>query len=182
MDSSEIKIPINKSHLALTILKYILIMSIGIWFITSPPQLNTPILDDRAITTTFGITILIIFGFFAFFSIKKLHSNLPGLTISNKGICDNGKGLGNEVILWSDISEIDKQKVGGELFIKVSVINPHHYINLQKSTINKNLLLLNLQKYNAPFMISCKTLKCSPEELKLLLDKSLSTFNHNPIS
>ena len=167
-----IEISLSKKKLSLMLLGALAFVAIGLWFIISPPIITNSYWGNPTTIAVAGYASIFFFGLCAFFIIKKLPDNKPGLIIEQEGLIDNSSGVSTGQILWDDIERISVIEIHRQKLIMLHVINPQDYIDKQTSTFKRKMMQLNYKMYGTPLSISSNGLKISFDELlSTLTDK-----------
>ncbi len=104
--------------------------------------------------------------------LNRILNKDPGLTINKKGIIDNSRLLAIGEINWTDITEINNNKIFFDDCIMLKVKNPQHYISKQTGLLKKILLTLENKYYGSPVNISSSGLNIKEKELFSLVHKN----------
>ena len=146
----------------------------GFWFIIKPPKNDNPLLGNPTVILLEGIASILFFGLCAFFYIRKLLDNKPGLINDNIGLIDNSSGVSVGQILWNNIENISVIKIFGQKLILIKVNNPQEYINKQVNYVKKKVMQTNMNLYGAPLSITSNALKIKFDELLNILNGHLN--------
>ncbi len=186
-NSNIIEIQLSKTKLVLLFLAAVTFVGIGIWLITTEPpeSLRISFFGLLKFTTTntklffvcLGLVSILLFGSAAFFNLKKLRDNSPGLIITEVGVTDNSSATSIGFIPWEDVIKIEEIKVAHQKFINLIVKNPQEYINKQKSAFKRKTMEINYNMYGTVVPISANSLKCKHSELKAMLEQKFADFN-----
>ncbi|MEP7265868.1 MAG: STM3941 family protein [Bacteroidota bacterium] len=116
---------------------------------------------------SFSIYLLLgaVSGFIAVYTIKRLAEKGPGLILNKLGIIDNSGLVSAGTIFWSDIEEINSNKVLFSDCIIVKVKNPSRYVKNQKNLFKRIWLGLELRHYGSPVNISVGGLRIKFKDL-----------------
>ncbi len=167
----QIEIKLSKIKLLLALLGSLTFIGLGLWLIINPPSTEHYHRYSPTTMLLAGYASVIFFGLCAFFFIRKLPDNRPGLIIDNLGLSDNSSGVAGGLILWSDIINISVLKIQRQKFIMLQVKNPEEYINRQTSAFKRKIMEMNFKMYGSPLSITSNGLKISFHELhKLVVD------------
>ncbi len=167
----KIEIKLSKIKILLALLGSLTFVGLGLWLVINPP--TTSHYHHYSPTTILlaGYASIIFFGLCAFFFIRKLPDNRPGLIIDYLGLSDNSSGVAGGQILWSDIINISVLKIQRQKFIMLQVKNPEEYINRQTNAFKRKMMEMNFKMYGSPLNITSNGLKISFDELhKLVVD------------
>ena len=167
-----IEISLSKSKIVLMLLGALTFVGIGLWFVIAPPTIENSFWGSPTKLAIVGYASIIFFGLCAFFLIRKLPDNKPGLIIDDIGLTDNSSGLSAGRILWSDIENISVIEIHKQKLIMLQVKNPQNYIDRQTSVFKRKNMELNNKMYGTPLSLTSNGLKTSFDELmKILIDK-----------
>lgn len=170
-----IEIPLSKAKLVLLLFGALAFIALGLWFIIAPPVIQNSIWGGPLKIAIAGYASVIFFGLCAFFLIRKLPDNRPGLIIDEKGLEDNSSGVSGKRIPWSDISKISVIEIQRQKIILLEVKNPQEYISKQTSGFKKKIMEMNFRLYGTPLSLSSNGLKISFDELFKLLNENFET-------
>ena len=177
-----VEIALSKSKIFLMLFGALIFVSIGIWFVIAPPVIKNPFWGNPTKIAIVGYAAILFFGLCAFFILRKLSDNKPGLIIDDKGLIDNSSGLSAGYVPWSDIEEISVIEIQGQQLIMLHVINPQKYIDSQKNALKRKGMELNHKMYRTPIFITTNGLKISFDKLFALLTDQLKESRHLPLS
>ncbi len=181
----EIRIPFNKVKLVLFLLGSILLVVVGIYFITYQPDLNNGVRTKHNTWGRFlgsffvGFITVLFFGAIAITLLKKIFLDSYSVLIRKSDLIDNSVGISKKKILFSDITTTSIMKFGSNEFIFIYLSNPKEYINNQKNFFDKFLMKLNNRFYNTPIMINKHAVKYNFEELHSLLKNEIQNYKRN---
>ena len=180
MTTSEqpIKIPISKKKLFLMLVGALAFVACGLWFIISPPIITNSHWGNSTKLALVGFVSIIFFGLCAFFLIRKLLDNKPGLIIDQTGLTDNSSGVSAGHILWLDIEDISVIEIHRQKLILLKVRNPQEYIDKQASDFKRKMMQMHYKLYGTPLSITSNGLKISFEELLSTLTEKLKQARH----
>ncbi|MCX7343521.1 MAG: hypothetical protein NT128_05205 [Proteobacteria bacterium] len=116
-------------------------------------------------------------GSAAFFILKKLCDNSPGLIITEEGVTDNSSATSVGFIPWEDVIKIEEIKISHQKFINLVLRDPQTYIDKQKSAFKRRAMKMNYNMCGTPVSISANSLKCSYKELKAMLEQKFVEYN-----
>ena len=118
--SNVIEIQLSKTKLFFSLLGAIIFAGIGFWLIAiEPPEtfylkffglLKFTITNTKLFFACLGLLVILIFGSFAFLTLKKIRDNLPGLIITRDGITDNSNAASVGFIPWEDVIKIEQKE------------------------------------------------------------------------
>lgn len=114
---------------------------------------------------SFWLILASIFGFVTGYAIKRLAEKGPGLILNKLGIIDNSGLVSAGTIFWSDIEEVNSNKILFSDCIIIKVKNPRRYITNQKNLFKRIWLALELRYYGSPVNISVGGLKIKFKDL-----------------
>ena len=167
MRSSEqtIEIPLNKTKIVMMMIGSLIFVIIGFWFVIAPPEIENSFWGDQTKLAIIGYASIFFFGLCAYFFIRKLPDNKPGLVIDDSGLIDNSGGFSAGPISWSDIEDISVMQIQKQKMIMIYVRNPQEYIDRQTSFLKRKGMQLSYKSYGTPINISSTGLKTSFDEL-----------------
>ena len=174
----QIEIPLSKKKIFLMLVGALAFVAIGLWFIISPPTITNSYWGNPTIIALAGYASIIFFGLCAFFLIRKLPDNKPGLIIDQTGLTDNSSGVSAGQVLWSDIEAISVIEIHRQKLIMLKVRNPQEYIDKQTSGFKRKMMQMNFKLYGTPLSITSNGLKISFEELLSTLTEKLKQARH----
>ncbi len=167
-----IEIPLSKQKLILMLTGAIAFVSIGLWFVISPPAIENAYWGNPTKMMIAGYASILFFGLCTFYLIRKLTDSKPGLILDDSGLTDNSSAISVGQILWSDIESISVIEIHKQKLLKIHVKNPHEYSNKQTSGLKRKMMEMNNNMYGTPLSISANSLKISFDDLlKMLTDK-----------
>ena len=174
-DSETIEIPISKIRLVLMLLGCLGFVAAGVFFVTSPYKVVSPI--ARSVTMIFiaGCLSILFFGFVGIAIVKRLFDKAPGIIISEAGITDNSGGIPAGFVPWSDIIAVKKLEVGHQRFVNLVVKNRKEYIRRQKNVVKRKFMQKNFTVYGG-IGISPNSLDINYPELEDIIQKRFSDF------
>jgi len=178
-NTEQIAIPLSKGKMVMILIGALTFVSIGIWFVISPPAIKNEFLSNPTFLLVAGITSIIFFGLCAGVIFKKLLDKRAGLIIDKTGITDNASGVSAGHIPWCDITGIKTAQVMNQKFLMILVANPNDYINRQTNVIKRKGAEINYKSYGSPISISANTLNCNFDKLENILQ---AQFAKNKIS
>ncbi|HKR05566.1 MAG TPA: STM3941 family protein [Bacteroidia bacterium] len=129
--------------------------------ITGNTSFSIGILFNVAIS----LALAVVSGYVAGYSIKRMSDTGPGLVLNKEGFTDNSGLVSAGHISWSDVEEINSNKVGFVRCVIVKVKNPEKYIANQKSPFKRTWLKLENRYYGSPVNISVGGLKIKFKDL-----------------
>ncbi len=111
---------------------------------------------DMALIINIIINALLaaISGIISLYAIKRWNEKGPGLVLNKIGIIDNSGIVSAGMIFWSDVEEINSNKVIFTDCIIIKVKNPERYIRNQKSLFKQIWLGLENKYFGSPVNIS----------------------------
>lgn len=168
-----IEIVLSKSKIVLMLLGALTFVAIGMWFVVSPPIIENSYWGGATKIAVVGYASIIFFGLCAFFFIRKLQDNKPGLIIDDTGLVDNSSGLSAGHILWSDIENVSVIEIYRQKLIMLQVKNPRQYIDRQASLLKRKSMELNNKMYGTPLSITSNGLKTTFDNLLTILTEKL---------
>ena len=173
VSGQRIEIALSKSKIVLMLLGALTFVAIGLWFVIAPPTIENSYWGNPTKIAIAGYASIIFFGLCAFFFIRKLPDNKPGLIIDDTGLVDNSSGLSAGHILWSDIENISVIEIHRQKLIMLQVKNPQLYIDRQTSLFKRKGMELNNKMYGTPLSITANGLKTSFDNLMTILTDKL---------
>jgi len=169
----QIEIPLSKKRIFLMLLGALVFFAIGLWFVISPPTISNSYWGNPTKLAIVGYASIVFFGLCAFYLIRKLPDNKPGLIIDQTGLTDNSSGVTAGEILWSDIQGISVMEIHRQKLIMFHVKNPQDYIDKQKSSFKRKMMQMNYKMYGTPLGITSNGLRISFDELLSTLKDKL---------
>ncbi len=131
--------------------------------------------DDPVFIQAMGLAAVAFFGLTGFVSAKILVTKKPGLILNAQGITDQSSGLSAGFIPWSDVTQIGENKVKGQKFATIFVVDPMIYIE-RGNRLAQAAKNTNLKISGTPINISANTLKLSHDELMQLLQEFFVSY------
>ena len=144
-----IEIELDKKKLFLMLIGALIFVSIGFWFVISPPTIQNAFLGNPSRIAIIGYASIIFSGLCVFFLIQKLFDNKPGLIIDKNGIVDNSVGS-PRIVLWSEIESISVVNIHRQKLILIHIKNPQDYIVRQTNGFKRKMMAMNYKMYDAP--------------------------------
>ncbi len=126
-----------------------------------------------------AVLALAFFSVVLWYAYQRLRDNQPGLIVSDEGITDHSSAVGAGFIPWSDVLEINEQRMLGVHYVRVKVKNPEDYIDRQSGFLKRFMMRRNQQTFKAGLAISASSIRCSFEELKDLLDRRFKAYQES---
>ena len=170
----EVIIPVSRTRITLMLLGSLIFVSMGLWFMISPPELQNPIFGNKSALFILGLLAVLFFGISAILLIIKLFEQKPGLVIGREGILDNSSSVAAGLIKWEDLMDIGVIEVQKQKLLMLYVQNPHEYIKRQKSAIKRKIMQINYKSYSTPISISTNGLGCKFDELHDLVKQYMA--------
>lgn len=174
MESNTITIPLSKSKTFIWLIVANAFVATGCWLLFGNPKFNNALFDNPWFTKTVGTASLVFFGLGAYFFIRKLMANGPGLVINDIGIDDYSSAVAVK-IYWEDIESIESKQIQSQPIILVKVSNPQTYIDRAKG-FNRKMMAMNYKYYGTPVSISANGLQISFDELLQLISARFETY------
>ncbi len=168
-----IEIALSKKKIFLMLLGALAFVTIGLWFVISPPTISNSYWGNPTKIAITGYASILFFGLCAFVLIKKLPDKKPGLIIDQEGLTDNSSAVSAGQILWSDIEDISVTEIHRQKLIMLQVSNPEDYIDKQTNGFKRKMMQMNYKMYGTPLSITSNGLKVSFDELLLTLTDKL---------
>lgn len=109
--SSKVEISLSKTKITGLFVGSIMIVILGILFISIPEAFVSPIVRSPEVIRISGVLSAVFFGICLVFITHKLFDNKPGLIIDQYGITNNTNAMGIGLIEWDDITGIEKKQV-----------------------------------------------------------------------
>lgn len=172
-------IPLSKSKIVLMLLGALMFVAGGIWFVFYPPSVENSIWVTPFEIKAAGYASMLFFGACAFFFIRKLPDDKPGLIIDDTGLTDNSSGLPAGQILWSDIEKVSVIEISGQRIIMLTARNPQDYIDRQTSLFVRKGMELNNRLYGTPLSLTANGLKISFDDLLATVTKKFEETRMN---
>ena len=175
-DAKQVEVPLSKQKLFLMLIGSIIFVTIGFWFLISPPKISNPVLGNPVLIAITGLGSILFFGLGIFIFIKKLSDKSPGLIITGEGFTDNSSGVSAGFVSWRDLLEIKETVVFNQKLLMFIVKNPENYINRQPNPLKRKAMEVNYKSFGSPISVSANGLECDFNELKTLLDNKFHDF------
>jgi serine phosphatase RsbU (regulator of sigma subunit) len=125
--------------------------------------------DSFSIGSAYSILINLILsaasGFLSIYAAKRWLDKGPGLEINKLGIIDNSGFVSAGNIFWSDVEEVNTNKILFSDCIIIKVKNPERYIRNQKNPFKRMWLRMENRYYGSPVNISTGGLKFKAKDL-----------------
>lgn len=172
MLNNEIKISLDKSKLRFMVFLAFLFVIAGVWFITEPTKLITPLLPSRGAVIAVGVLSIAFAGICLVIIFQKIGDRNPGLVINADGITDNSSGVSTGLIPWSVIEQVTTARVKNQPFILLHVTDGEQRIAAERNAMKRQLMKINRRMYGTPVCISTGTLQCSFDELYRIINDS----------
>jgi hypothetical protein len=172
LTAQRIEIPLSKSKLVLMLLGSFTFIAIGFWFIIVPPTPSNSFWGSSIKIAVVSYASILFFGICAFFIIRKIGNNKPGLIIDETGLIDNSSGVSIGRISWSEIEDIFVVEINRQKLIMLQVRNPEEHI-ARNSGFKRKMMQMNYKTYGSPLSITSNGLKISFKELHTILIKKL---------
>jgi hypothetical protein len=172
---NRIEIPLSKKKITLIFIGSVIAVALGAWFVTAPDTFSKGPLRSELVVYIVGLAAIVFFGMVAFYALRKLPDNKPGMIIDESGITDNSSGVAAGQILWSDINSVSVITVQKQSFILLHVKNPQDYIDRQRGIFKKKMMQMNYKMYGSPLTLSANGLKITFDELYELVLHHSST-------
>lgn len=153
---------------------------LGIWLVFYPPSTESSFWVTPSKMKLAGCASMIFFGFCAFFFIRKLPDDKPGLILDDIGITDNSSGLPAGQVLWLDIKKVSVIEISGQRIIMLKAKNPQDYIDRQTSLFVRKSMELNNRLYGTPLSQTANGLKISFDDLLALVSEKFENARRNP--
>ena len=169
-----IEIPLSKTNIFLMLIGSLTFVAIGLSFVITPPTIQNSFWGNPTKIVIAGYASIIFFGLCAFFFIRKLPDNKPGLIIDNIGLTDNSSGVSAGQILWSDIEYISVIEIHRQKLIMLHVKNPQDYIDKHTTGFKRKMMKMNFKMYGTPLSLTSNGLKISFNELFTTLTNKLN--------
>ncbi len=112
-----------------------------------------------------NLALGIVSGYLAVFALRRMFNKDPGLVLNKEGIIDNSGLVSAGAVSWSEVQEINSNKILFADCIIVKVKNPAKYIKNQNSFFKRKWLSLENRYYGSPVNISVSGLKIKFKEL-----------------
>lgn len=177
MNDQSIQIDISKSKLVKLLLGCLAFVAICSWILIYQPEIGNPVFDNVIVKYGVMATGVLFFGLLAFFYIRKLGDNKAGIVIDDNGIFDNSSALAAGFIPWVDVKQVKTVEVSKQKLLMIIVNNPADYISRRKNIVGKKAMAFNERKYGSPVSITANALKCSTDELYILIERKRREMN-----
>ena len=164
-----LEIPLSKKKITLILIGSIVFVMLGIWFVIDSDKFSRGPLRNPTIVSIVGVAAILIFGVLAFYALRKLPDNKPGLIMDESGLTDNSSAVSAGHILWTDINDLSVMTIQKQHFILLHVKNPQDYIGRQTGAFKRKMMQLNFKMYGSPLTISSNGLKITFDELHQLI-------------
>ena len=151
-------------------------IALGIWHLIPDPSFEGRYFADSTVRDSIGYTLIFVFGIFIIYPAYKLFDNTPALTLDEDGIVDNSSTVSVGRIGWNDIESISTTQQSNTKFITIHVQDPEKFIDRERSSIKRNMMLANHKRTGSPINISTNILAISHENLMELLEERLLAF------
>jgi hypothetical protein len=167
----QIIIPLSKIKIIIMLLGALIFVVLGIWLVFYPPNTENSVWVTPFKMKLAGYASIIFFGTCAFFFIRKLPDDKPGLIIDYNGLTDNSSGFPAGQVLWSDIEKVSVIEISGQRIIMLKAKNPQDYIDRQTSLFVRKGMELNNRLYGTPLSLTANGLKISFDDLLAIVTK-----------
>ncbi|MDR1460667.1 MAG: hypothetical protein LBI78_03405 [Campylobacteraceae bacterium] len=136
---------------------------IGGWVLlhSDSPALNI----NPIVVKISSIASLLFFAAIVYLCIKTALSKRMGLIINKNGITDKSSPLSFGFISKKSIKEARVEKLEGESYLMIELVDREKYLNSENDYIAR-LLRENIKNYGCEVMIPLSNLKCSFQEAK----------------
>lgn len=171
--SERIEIPLSKSKLFGLLAGSIGFIAIGIWLVYTHSDRFNNLTSEQTIMIALGILSVLFFGLCAYYLLKKLRDQRPGLIIDDHGLTDNTSGVSAGPIPWEDIEAIKVIEISRQKLIMIIVTHPEHYIERETNRFKRSVMKMNHSMYGSPVCITANTLKMEFDALYTLLTDRL---------
>lgn len=180
--TNRIEIALNKSRFfALSIASLCFVAAGMVMIIFSVSSGKTHQVEKITIAVV-GIISILFFGFAGIAIARKIKDPSPGFIIDENGITDNASSISCGFIPWKNIIQFRSFNMANQQFIVVILNNPDELIERHTKSISKFAARKNFQLSGSPVNISAKSLKCSHDELLILLQNRLTEFRKNQLA
>jgi hypothetical protein len=168
-----IEIPYSKTKIFFLLLASIGVVTVGIWFLISPPQIDNSYFNDPKRITITGYICIFFFGYGIFKISKQFFNNSPQLIIDNGGLTNNMKSAAAKYIAWADVEKAEIVSLRRQSFIIIHVKNPEEYINSQTSFLKRKSMQLDHKLFGGPISMSTVGLKISLNKLLDIINEKI---------
>ena len=175
-EEEQIEIPLSRTKMTTAFIVSLIFIGFGIWFVISPPKVNSPVFGNPTLILLVGIAAVLFFGFVAITIFRKFSDKRAGIIINSQGIIDNSSGVSAGLIPWTDIEEIKFVQVVSQKFLMVIVKNPQFYLDRVSNPIKRNAMKMNFKSYGSPISISANASKIDFETLKQQLEVKMKEY------
>lgn len=141
----ELRIPFNPKKIVMRIPMALFMLAVGIWFAFGNTSIlrHVPKLDDPDLRKFIGwVTIVVAFAMIVFL-LKCLFGPKSALIIDHIGIEDNSQLFSKGIMYWTDISNIEKTRVGFSLFTMPAIKINFKDATQKPSFLSSSLLAIN---------------------------------------
>lgn len=180
---NQIEIQLSKTKIIFLIIGALLFVTIGLWFMITPPEISHSGRQSFFYNPTFlffvGLLSVLFFGICFAFGLKKFFDKKPGLILNEKGVFDNSSGLSIGLIPWVDIEEVAVISINSNKFIVIRVNNPQDYLDKAKNRFTRKSMAINYKWYGSPIAISAHSLQIRHKDLYELLVNKIKEYRSN---
>ena len=113
----------------------------------------------------FNVLLLSFSVFISYYAFKRLLLKGPGLVINKLGVIDNSGFVSIGNVFWSDVVEVNSNKILFSDCIIIKVRNPARYINSHKNLFEKIWLQMEDRYFGSPINISVSGLNIKFNDL-----------------
>ena len=182
--TDQIEISLNKKTLLPILFIYIVVITIGLFFIINYSVLGstTPTRHGNPLWLLIvGIVAVLVIGYALLPLLRRLLSKKAGLIISREGIIDN---MIDEVVSvsWSDIIDIKSKQIKKDSYIVIIVKNHQEYIDRVISSDRRYGMKFNYKTHGSPIVIFAKDLQMNFDDLHNLLLEKLREYHEKQVA
>jgi hypothetical protein len=170
-----IEIPLSKQKLTLMLIGSIVFFVVGVLFVLEPEKYLSVVCRNPTMIFASGFASILFSTICAFYLVRKLPDNKPGLIINKIGLTDNSSGVAGGQILWSDIENITVKEIHRQKFILLEVNNPYYYLDKQTNIFKRKMMQMNMKMYGTPLSLTNNGLQIKFDELFNILNDHLNT-------
>ncbi|TDX01682.1 hypothetical protein EDB95_2724 [Dinghuibacter silviterrae] len=171
-----IEIARNKKNLAWYLAGGLLFFAIGLFLLIDPGSF----LDSKWITPfiieAVGVSIMVAGGIYSYIMAVRIATVFPAMIISDKDIYDHTGTPGDGLINWDDISGIRESEIKGKRYLTIDVKHPQLYIDRQRNTGKRKVLVRLLEQTGSPIQIPAHEVDYDLRSLITLLETRLAAY------
>ena len=174
----QIEIEVNKINLLWLLLGLSVFIALGIIFVVNHTELANPWSrhGNPLWILIVGIISIVFWTPAAFFVLRRILSNKPGLIINKSEVLVDYLNDKTISVAWSDIKDIRIVGVKKDKYIAFVVNNPQSYINKSTSSGAKRVMSTRYSEYGSPIAFPVSTLKKNVDDLHRLLIEKMKEY------